>query len=602
MLLLETNSSLVAEHSLYLENNTSSLVDRGWSSLSLEVSASEFSISSFYQPLIGSGDGNVPDILISYLHEGTDEDQIYVPYFVSRSEDLSYLLDDLEKDRGLVFQGSHRPHVHRDGSIVYNSHSSTMRFLFSICVDVDPATDPSDGLKHPLYSSSCLSYFLDNVPDEISPSYIVLSGSGFHLWYFFESPVACFSKGTLRREKLSLIQKGLYQCVYSLMDGFPVEIDMRSRNLYHPFCAPGSLSKFGDQIPCFCDSKINFKERFFNPNNLFSSLQDLLGASFNVDPSKRNADLLLSPEELSAAWNKLNSSGRSKPPTQKQLDMITWLIDEDFVPSSKIVPFEELNVRSASELISSYFPRRKSYEGRDVPDKYMTWSVKPHVLQSGKTGGVYQTILNSVPFVPVGHRYSTLNMLAGVAYMMVNPTVPVSKVRSDFMRLIASPWGRKGTPLTVRDVENALKGYCPENWQTLSTEIEAMGFSPFKGPAKRNNKTRAEHLDKLHADMRNKTVNSIVEFLEENPGSKKTTIAKALGINVSTVYRNWEEVMKRVTLLSRSSLPASAFKLLNFLADNPDASKSEATRGTGLSPNTVAKYWQVVKEELESFH
>lgn len=581
---------LQAEHLAYLACNSACLREHGWSPLSSERPfPSSNSLLSFYSAHSGACSPSSSRILVNYLPSSSDSVQHFVSYACSNICEMDTFFDDLSEDRALIYQGTFAPFKRGDASEVLNAQSSSMKTLSCVCVDVDPLPDPVTDTKHPLASEACLCYLLDNTPSSLLPSFIALSGSGIHLWYVFSQPVLTFSKGTMRRRKLTFLQTALYRVFAIVTEGFPVQLDPKSQNLYHAFAAPGSLSKFGDPIPCFYNDSVPESQRLHDPNELLSTLRRYLGDSFFSRDVSDDNDLYLTPEELSLAWSRMREDALGRTATDRQRSLVSSLVEQGVITMSTD-EVASLSCKAASEIISSYKRRPSHYSDKSFPAQYSSWKTKPHVLRGGSSGGVYSVILRAMGDVKVGNRYSAMNMLAGVAYMTVAPIIPVAQVRDDLLKLVNSPWGRRGEPLTERDVENALKGYCPENWQTIETEIAALGFSPFGASAKRNYRRREDHLRLVHEQKVVATIVRLSEYLALSPDSSVSKAAADLEMSRTTIYRHWEKARRVAPIIDVKG--SSRKKILLYLLRNRGATKAMAIRDLRLNRAVVDKYWQ----------
>ena len=60
--------------------------------------------------------------------------------------------------------------------------------------------------------------------------------------------------------------------------------------------------------------------------------------------------------------------------------------------------------------------------------------------------------------------------------MMVQPVKTRKELQRELFRLVEYPMGEMGTPLTRRDIDNALMGYKKDNWQTRNSEVRTSWF------------------------------------------------------------------------------------------------------------------------------
>ena len=234
-----------------------------------------------------------------------------------------------------------------------------------------------------------------------------------------------------------------------------------------------------------------------------------------------------------------------KPASEDQLVFIRDLYEKGNLTQAEFDTAASLNAPGASILIQKGVRRRgqKQESGNRRPVR-SRWKTRPHPLIAGETGGVYQTIYENLPKVPLGRRYLSLYMLAGVAYMMVQPVKTRKELQRDYLDLLNTPWAKMGTPLTRRDIDNALMGYKKDNWQTRNSEVRTLGFDPFGEPEKRNGRTRVAHLEEVarpaySQKSRDEKTAAIASVLIENPGASKNFVSKVTGISYPTVLKYW---------------------------------------------------------------
>lgn len=494
----------------------------------------------FFFDLYGYGSSvDANDILISYLNDvDSDGVQRYRLYAGDSPADIQYFFESILRQPALIFQGTFLP-TYTKGQALPTTRSNRQRSLNAICVDIDPMLS-SGGLRHPI-SPDVLIQFLAGCPDDLLPGYISLTGNGIHLWYVFSSPVQVFSRNSVRVRKLRAMARGLYRCVELILEGSESELDFSCCALNHGFRAPGSLSKYQDSVRCFCPDGLAYKRCSVNPATLSQTIAEYLGSEFEQDDVLTGSDVVWKThKQISEEHEAWLEARRQKPATEAQLDMLHDLEKQDLLRMEETNSLQSMNSQDASELIQRALARRADAKLPSTTSSYSSWRTKPHSLIAGSTGGVYNCILKSITEVKVGRRYNSLHMLAGVAYMMVRPTITKNEVHDDFMNLLTTHWAQAGTPLTERDVNNALKGYNPNNRQTVNSIIDTLGFSPFQPPAKRNGRKQAAHLEKVASDKVRRSREKIMRALEEKPSANMSEVSRMTGLSRPTVKTHWE--------------------------------------------------------------
>lgn len=503
----------------------------------------------FYFDLYGYGSSvDATDILVSYLSDVESSGaQRYQLYSGDSPADIQYFFESILKQPALIFQGTFFPQYTK-GVPSPTTRAARQRSLNAVCVDIDPV--PSASGEHRPMSVDVLEHFLSECPDDLLPGYICLTGNGIHLWYIFDSPVQVFSRSSLRVRKLNALARGLYRCIELVLEGSDSQLDSSCCVLNHGFRAPGSRTKYGDVVRCFCLEENVYRRCSVSASALSRVVAGYLGSEFSSSEVLLDSDAEWKSRkqitEEHEAWLK---EKMSTPATEAQLMMLSDLEGQGLLRKVESESLATIDTLRASELIRKALSRRVDAKLSSTTSSYSSWRTKPHSLIAGSTGGVYKTVLNVMTEVAVGRRYNSLHMLAGVAYMMIQPGVSKAQVREDYMELLSTPWAQAGTPLTERDINNALGGYNPNNRQTVNSIITTLGFSPFKPPAKRNHRKQAEHL----------------------------------------------------SLVAEKKVDSSRAKIVNALAQDPEATMAKVCRMTGLSRPTVKKHWEACKEIISEF-
>lgn len=488
------------------------------------------------------------DILVSFLGSDSDK-QTYALYSGADSADLQYFFSSILNRPAFIFQGTFQPVPKKDGTEQLVTWQKRQRTLNAICVDID-GPEYFDG-KHPI-DPETFEYLWSLVDPRFKPSYICLSGNGIHLWYVFARPIQTFTNSSARRRKLKAFTRALYRYFSIIFEGYDVSVDDGCATLNHCFRAPGSLTKYGDMVLCFCPKEAVFGSSAIDAVELSNS------ASFFLDFEYPEADVLTyedlvfkSPGEITAEHNAWLQKKRDTPASEKQLMFLRELEEQGSLKSDEASLLSGINSLDAGALIHKALNRRGSGNKTigDVND-YSQWTVKPHWLIAGKSGGVYSVILDNIQKVKVGRRYTSLHMLAGVAYMMVRPEKSRASVEEDFLALLKTRWARAGIPLTERDIKNALQGYNPDNWQSRDSIIAALGFDPFGPSAKRNYRSQQDHLDYVARKKKARCLDEMLRVMRATPGCRKSFVISETGLAKGTVYKYWDEALSRLETLS----------------------------------------------------
>ncbi len=501
----------------------------------------------FYFDLFGLGDPEkhaYNEVLVSYLHLDDDREQTYRLYACDSLADIEFLLSSIRNEPALIFTGRFQT---RNGSyrMPLNTQRAQQRTTNAICVDIDPSHDESDGEDGPI-DPVVLEKIFERIDRRILPTYVCLTGRGIHLWYIFDEPLQTFRIHNPRRAKYKALADALYAYFGAMCSDLPCVLDTHCTSLNHGFRAPGSLTKRGEIVRCFCPRQKVFKRSTISPLNLSRTL-----ASFDSLPYP--SELVLCEddvrwktyEDIADEIEERQKAFEAKPASEDQLAFIRDLFEKGDLSKKEFDTAATLNAPGASILIQKGVRRRslRQESGNKRPVR-SRWKTRPHPLIAGETGGVYQTIYENLPSVPMGRRYLSLYMLAGVAYMMVQPVKTRKELQKDFLDLLNTPWAKMGTPLTRRDIENALMGYKKDNWQTRNSEIRTLGFDPFGEPSKRNGRTRAQHLDDVarpayREKSKSEKTSAIAKLLAERPGISKNRVAQLTGISYPTVLKYW---------------------------------------------------------------
>ena len=496
----------------------------------------------FYSDVFAFGSfDDYSDVLVSFLDDDGGR-QSYYSYTSEGVADVEYFLDEISASPALIFCGRFRdPKAGWNVTPSYRvATKSRLTALNCVCIDVD-----TERTKLEKIDASTLQAFFNRLPNQLLPSYVSFSGHGLHLWYVFRNPLQTCREYEPKRKKINSLFFSLYTAVAASIEGLPLHVDNGCMAPTHAFRAPGSLTKDKGIVRCFCKTENLFRSPFKNPVELSAFCVSRFGLE-EIHLLTEEDCSWETEEALRAKAKRRHEDFLSAPATAAQLNYIDFLISEKAVALPDGLTLETITKPEAMKIISDaqedHFPSSSSNKSLPV---YPTWKTRPHFLNGD---GVYRTILNSIGQVGQGRRELSLYMLAGVAYMTTRPEIPLTRLRRDFESLLNTPWARTSSPLTQHDIESALTGYRRENWRTRSSIVETLGFDPFASPAKRNGRTREEHMITLmrpgYQAFAEERASSIVARVSElraaHPSASQRTIAEASGYSRKTVRKYWD--------------------------------------------------------------
>ena len=214
----------------------------------------------FYFDLFGLGDPEkhaYNEVLVSYLHLHDDREQTYKLYACDSLADIEFLLSSIRNEPALIFTGRFQT---RNGAyrMPLNTQRAQQRTLNAICVDIDPShngVEDEDGPIDPVV----LERIFERIDGRLLPSYVCLTGRGIHLWYIFDEPLQTFRIHNPRRTKYKALADALYAYYGLICFDLPCVLDTHCTSLNHGFRAPGSLTKRGEVVRCFCPVDRVFK-------------------------------------------------------------------------------------------------------------------------------------------------------------------------------------------------------------------------------------------------------------------------------------------------------------------------------------------------------
>lgn len=177
-------------------------------------------------------------------------------------------------------------------------------------------------------------------------------------------------------------------------------------------------------------------------------------------------------------------------------------------------------------------------------------------IKSKQGFALYDWWLNRAGEITGGHRYYFLMCLVIYACKC---DVPREKLKEDMYAVFEKlKLVEHDNPLTEEDIESALEVYSKEYYNFTIADIEKLTDLRIERN-KRNGRKQNQHLQLAR-------------------GIRK--IKEGIGENVAGGGR-----------------PSEEQKVIDFLRENPNATKAAVIRGTGLSKPTVYKYYEAAKEK-----
>lgn len=518
-------------------------------------------VHQFYDDLFGAslldtafddrGLAERPATAILVNHRDREEPyQLYTDY---RS-----FIEGVEKETSFIHMG----HFWVPPTGHLRATKNAMTDICGFAVDIDRVEDESGSHYAASAVMEALLECLDSHP-EVRPNYIMLSGTGIQLWYVFGKAIPLLSAGTKkgraaspRRSKFDQLLKKLYGFFKDELPPNRFKVDTACAAINHAFRAPDSPTKLHYQTRLFA-----YEGRRRQPVDPLA-LSDFLGGGlepYDVEDWDQEAYERIKEEKRSRAdgWWKA-------PATEKQVEWLEKLKGMHCVPAS--LDTSALTKADADAEIKKgevVYTRHSHFVG----DKgYVTTTGGHTVRLSPRNPGLYEFTVERIESnTPVGSRYWSLFALAGLAY---NCGIPKKRLEADMTRLVESDWGKKVSsdrqPMTRKDVQAALKGYCALGTLRPKEQVEGLLAWAYGPSQPRNGRTRADHLWGKWTDADG----------HEIPNKCKIVRDAALDL-------------KR-----KSQAADKVAALADWLRGHPAGSKRSACADLGMSRTTVMKYWQ----------
>lgn len=218
------------------------------------------------------------------------------------------------------------------------------------------------------------------------------------------------------------------------------------------------------------------------------------------------------------------------------------------------------------EKCNAYDPAQKAEKGLRKEHRSGKWDIK------GKQGyALYEWWLRKVGEVKGGYG---ANFLVCMAIYACKCDVPREKLEQDLRgmceNLSTLEYDRR---LTEADIQHALETYDKGNYKCTIAEIEKLSGIHIER-SKRNGRNIKEH---LHGEV----------WIEN--GRRKVNICKANRELRLQKMRENGEIPGR---------PSVEHVVREYMKTHPTARKVDVIRGTGLSKQTVYKYYDALRQEL----
>lgn len=419
--------------------------------------------------------------------------------------------------------------------------SKNARFCYGFAIDLDGVTtEYLANLLHQMRTKDT------HFPYTFLPqaNFIVISGSGIHVYYIFARPVPMFDRHKLI---LNTLKHFLTSKIWQY--GITTSIKkVQYQSIFQGFRVPGTLTKFGTDVRAF----------------------------FNEDAQ------LYKPSDF--VWYKNFPDKKKNMPIMG--DKTITFDDLDLVDGATNNPLS-VRIEYAKEKWPEWFERRiMKKEGRNrwhISRKlYDWWLLK---LRS-EDGGV-----------AVGHRYNCLFCLAVLA---MKCDVSLEILRADSYALLEqfeAMTNKEDNHFTSEDIEAALKGYNEEFCtMTIRTIARLSGITIQKSIRKGRRKDKhlaiaraSQNIDDPDGDWRwkygkspsktTKKKEQVQVWRAANPTGTKAECARELKITYVTVAKHW----------GNGNSPQE--RVQEWRVANPTGTKAACARVLGLSRPTVGKYW-----------
>lgn len=481
-------------------------------------------------------------ILINHCDRDSGQLQLYTHY--------GKMLNAIDEETSFIYLGRFWRAPKKNGGEWLLAKRNAMISIGGFCVDLDRVED-ADGrcFSAKWVMETLVEYLREH--EELTPNYLMLSGTGIQLWYVFGEQIPLLSaKRSPRRKKYQQVLRLLYERFERDLPPNRFKVDTACATICHAFRAPGSNSKLHYPTRMFV---LNGRKRgMIKPIDL----SDTLGGDLKpYDCADWNQEAYTRIKEEETRRR------RTSPATEKQLGYINDLIRLECIEECEVG--DDLTVGAADALIrkgelvySDHAAKRR---------KFVTTDGGRNVALRTRDPKLYEYTLDRIWHeTPTGSRYNALFGLAGLGY---NCGIEKKQVEKDMLALLGTEWAKKvshdGLPLRKEEVKDAMKGYCALGALRPRHVLEGRLEWQYGPPAKRNGRDTRTHLRG--------------EWLDED-GNR--TFNKCKLVREEALKSRFENLRSKKTA-----------EIAQLLSENPSATKRQACAELGMSATTVTKYW-----------
>lgn len=500
------------------------------------------SVHLFYQDLFDMpenwcGPGS-PSILVNHR----DRDNPFQLY-----DEYPQFLKAVGEETSFIYMGDFWRPKRKDGTEFLIAKRNAMINIGGFCVDIDRVDDSKGGHFPADYVMNSLIDVLEVNP-EITPNYLMLSGTGIQLWYLFGKKIPLLSaKKSPRRDKFQKVLRLLYEWFDGELPKNRFKVDIPCATISHAFRAPGSQSKLRYPTRLFVLGDYGgWVPKMIDPVDL----SDFLGGPLKpYDCEEWNQKEYVRLKE-DGAFDR-----RNDPATSKQYSYLEKLCSMGCIEQ---VP-DECTIKEADLLIKRgeiVFTKRSQLKNSNG---FIKTNSGHSIARRPRDPKLYEYTLKRLYHdTPTGSRYNALFGLAGLGW---NCGIPKSRVQRDMENLLDTDWAREvskdGLPLQESDVRAAMRGYNRLGALRPREMLEHRLQWSYGPPAKRNGRTRDQHLQsdplspcvaireatfRVRAEAK---AGNIAAYLAENPSASKNSVCKALGMSKTTVSKYWLEACEK---------------------------------------------------------
>lgn len=417
-----------------------------------------------------------------------------------------------------------------------NRTAKNARFVYGLTVDLDDVS---------LTNLKRLFKFMHSDNDDIKlplANIIVSSGTGFHLYYLFDSPIPMWGRA---KKILKQIKYYLIKLIWQPTITTRAE-HLQFQGLFQGYRIPGSLTKFGEKV------------RAFSPNGT----------------------RLFKPSEFLYYKNKPNRKKHIVICDEKK-DFDLTFDDLDYIDD---VASDPIRLEMARKKWPDWYQRRVINK---EPRRY--WKVKRDLYDWWKR------ILRKPGAVKVGHRYNCLFCLAVYAAKCEIPFDELKEDALSYLDYFEALTNDETNHFKEEEVMDALKGY-KEELKTLPIgSIKYLsGISIERNKPRGRSKT--EHVAMLHAIQKvvkrkpprksdavgrpkgSPNKERVEAWCEAHPDGRVCDCAKALGLSLPTARKYF----------SGTSL---CERVRSWRREHPSGSMNLCAKDIGVCWRTVRAHW-----------